>query len=303
VCFSANIPGIMGQYSIKELETLSGIKAHTIRIWEKRYSLIQPKRTDTNIRFYSDDDLKKIINVSVLNNHGIKISKIAGMPYDEINRKMLEVSASETHVSTYIDQLIISMVDMEEERFQKTLNTLVKKIGFERAITEAVYPFLEKIGVLWLTQNINPAQEHFISNLIRQKIIAAIDELPLPKDNAPKILLFLPEHELHELGLLFYCYIVKQANYKVYYLGQNVPEKDLDSIIEIHRPEIIVTSITNPMPNGALPYITQLSNKFPRHRILVSGIQLANVSAKALKNVTLFSNALKFKELISNTSH
>lgn len=289
----------MGQYSIKELEKLSGIKAHTIRIWEKRYTLIHPKRTATNIRFYSDEDLVKIINVSVLNNHGIKISKIAGMPYDEINRKMLEVTASETQVSSYIDQLVIAMVDLEEDRFQKTLHTLVKKIGFERAITEAVYPFLEKIGVLWLTQNISPAQEHFISNLIRQKLITAIDALPLAPDHAPKILLFLPEHELHELGLLFYCYIVKQANFKVYYLGQNVPDNDLISIVATHRPETLVTSITNPMAGGPLPYITMLSKKFPKQRILVSGIQLATVSTKQLKNVTVFSNVLKFKELIT----
>lgn len=290
----------MGQYSIKELEKLSGIKAHTIRIWEKRYNLIHPKRTATNIRFYSDDDLKKIINVSVLNNHGIKISKIAGMPSDEINRKILEVTASDVHVSSYIDQLIIAMVDMEEDRFQKTLNTLVEKVGFERAITEAVYPFLEKIGVLWLTQNISPAQEHFISNLIRQKIIVAIDKLPLPTDNAKKILLFLPEQELHELGLLFYCYLVKQANFKVYYLGQSVPDNDLGSIVEIHQPETLVTSITTPMSGGALPYLTMLSKKFPKQRILVSGTQLASVSAKQFKNVTIFSNALKFKELITS---
>jgi DNA-binding transcriptional MerR regulator len=165
----------MGKYSIKELEQLSGIKAHTIRIWEKRHKLIEPQRTDTNIRFYSDEDLKKIINVSLLNNNGVKISKIAGMSFEDMTKKILEMSESKSEATVFIDQLVIAMVDMEEDRFEKILSTLILRFGFERSVIEVIYPFLEKIGVLWQTKNINPAQEHFISNLIRQKIIVAID--------------------------------------------------------------------------------------------------------------------------------
>jgi DNA-binding transcriptional MerR regulator len=288
----------VGTYSIKELEKLSGIKAHTIRIWEKRYNIIEPARTTTNIRFYSDEDLKKIINVSMLNNHGVKISKIAGMTYEDIRRKILDLASSETSASVYIDQLVVAMVDLEEDYFEKTLATLVKKFGFERTVTEAIYPFLEKIGILWQTKNITPAQEHFISNLIRQKIIAAIDALPLAVDSKKKILLYLPERELHEIGLLFHYFIVKNAGFKVYYLGQNVPQDDLVNIVATHSPHILVTSITNPMSGGVSGYLTQLSRLFPKQQILVSGIQASELTANPLPNVISFSNALRFKELI-----
>ena len=165
----------MGQYSIKELEQLSGIKAHTIRIWEKRHKIIEPSRTATNIRYYSDLDLKKIINVSLLNTYGIKISKIADMSLDDVNKKVLEISELQNDKGVHIDQMVIAMIDMEEELFEKILNNLILRFGFEKTITEIIYPFLEKIGILWQTQNITPAHEHFISNLIRQKIIVAIE--------------------------------------------------------------------------------------------------------------------------------
>lgn len=149
----------MGRYAIKELEKLSGIKAHTIRMWEKRYRIIHPARTSTNIRYYSDEDLKKIINVSLLNNYGLKISKIAAMSPAEINQKVLEITATQTSVPTHIDQLVIAMIDLKEDLFEKTLQMLVRKFGFERTMLEIVYPFLEKIGILWQTKNITPAPE------------------------------------------------------------------------------------------------------------------------------------------------
>ncbi len=288
----------MGRYSIKELEKLTGIKAHTIRIWEKRHLIIQPQRTATNIRFYSDEDLKKIINVSMLNNHGVKISRIASMSFDEISKKIMDMTSTQTDASGYIEQLVIAMVDLEEERFEKILTVLVKRFGFERTITEAIYPFLEKIGVLWQTKNITPAQEHFISNLIRQKIIAAIDGLPLPSKSSKKVLLFLPENELHELGLLFNYYLVKEAGHKAFYLGQNVPHEDLISTVSTHNPDILVTSVTIPMANGVTRYVSQLSKQFPNQLILVSGVQVSDRPAKQPANLKFFNNALKFKELI-----
>lgn len=288
----------MGRYSIKELEKLSGIKAHTIRIWEKRHRIIEPQRTATNIRFYSDEDLKKIINVSMLNNHGVKISRIASMSFDEISKKIMDMTSTQTDASVYIEQLVVAMVDLDEERFEKILSALVKRFGFERTITEAIYPFLEKIGVLWQTKNITPAQEHFISNLIRQKIIAAIDGLPLASKSAKKVLLFLPEHELHEIGLLFNYYLVKQAGHKAFYLGQNVPQEDLVSIVAIHNPDILVTSVISPMISGVTRYINQLSKQFPNQLILVSGIQVSDLPAKPLANLKAFNNVLRFKELI-----
>jgi DNA-binding transcriptional MerR regulator len=281
----------MGKYSIKELEQLSGIKAHTIRIWEKRYQIISPSRTDTNIRFYSDDDLKKIINVSLLNNNGLKISKIADMPLDEMNRRVLAMSETQSDTAIHIDQLVIAMIDMEEESFEKILNTLILRYGFEKSLTEIVYPFLEKIGILWQTQNITPAHEHFISNLIRQKIIVAIDGLHIPPKSSKKVLLFLPENEMHEIGLLFYHYVTRKAGYRTYYLGQSVPHSDLVKVVAVHKPDILITNITSNLNQAIDQYLKKLSADFPTVNILAAGMQLHRYQHARVHNVQTFVTA------------
>ena len=289
----------MGQYSIKELERLSGIKAHTIRIWEKRHNIIQPLRTDTNIRLYSDDDLKKIINVSVLNTQGIKISKIAEMSFDEINRAILDMSEIKKDASVYIDQLVVSMVDMDEERFEKTLKSVIQQIGFESTVTDVLYPFLEKIGILWQVKKINPAQEHFISNLIRQKIIASIAALPIPIKKSKKAMLFLPEGELHEIGLLFFHYIVRKKGFKTFYLGQSVPHEDLKAVYDVHQPEILIASfISSPSSQQLEKYIKLLSQDFSKATILASGLMLRNTAFIIPKNVRTFYKATELSALI-----
>ena len=290
----------MGKYSIKELEQLSGIRAHTIRIWEKRHNLVMPKRSQTNIRFYSDDDLKKIINVSLLNNHGVKISKIAGLSMDEINKKVSELSESKNTAEIYVEQLILAMIDMEEERFQEILGSLSLKFGFERMVLEIVYPFLEKIGVLWLTNNITPAQEHFISNLIRNKLIVATDSLPLPSKGARSVVLYLPENELHEIGLLFYCYLCKKAGLRTYYLGQTVPYLSLKSVCEAHPPDFIVSSFTSqPAAHAVEGYVNKLATDFPTVTLLLTGQALKKTTLKPPTNVHFFADALAIKGLIS----
>lgn len=262
----------MGSYSIKELETLSGIKAHTIRIWEKRHQLITPKRTETNIRYYSDEDLKKIINVSLLNNHGVKISKIAGMTDHEIQSEVFHLTESRSETDLSIDQLVLAMIDMEEEQFEKMLSHLIVKFGFEKTITDIVYPFLEKIGVLWQTGNINPAQEHFMSNLIRQKFFVAIDSLPFPPADAPRVVLFLPENELHEIALLFYNYLLKSMGFKTFYLGQHMPFADLKKVCETHRPQYIVTCLTiSSKPSRTAAYVQSVLDEVPNSTLLASG--------------------------------
>lgn len=288
----------MGKYSIKELEQLSGIKAHTIRIWEKRHKIITPSRTSTNIRYYSDDDLKKIINVSLLNNSGIKISKIADMTLEDMYSRVMEISELKNDAAIHIDQLVVAMIDMEEEAFEKTLSNLILRHGFEKTITEIVYPFLEKIGILWQTQNITPAQEHFITNLIRQKMIVAIDGLPIPPKTSRKVLLFLPEGELHELGLLFYHFLVRKAGYRTYYLGQNVPHKDLISVFLKHSPDLLVTSITSSPSLPIEKYLQQLQKDFPSVPILTSGYQVQRFKGIDTGTLRVFSTALELKQLL-----
>jgi DNA-binding transcriptional MerR regulator len=288
----------MGQYSIKELEQLSGIKAHTIRIWEKRHKIIEPSRTATNIRYYSDLDLKKIINVSLLNTYGIKISKIADMSMDDVNKKVLEISELQNDKGVHIDQMVIAMIDMEEELFEKILNNLILRFGFEKTITEIIYPFLEKIGILWQTQNITPAHEHFISNLIRQKIIVAIDGLPIPPKTSKKILLFLPEGEMHELGLLFYHFLIRKSGYRTYYLGQNVPHEDLISVYKVHQPDFMLTSITSTLIIPIEKYLEQLANDFGQTKILASGYQVQKFEGCKKANIQTFSTALELSKFI-----
>ena len=287
----------MSHYSIKELEKLSGIKAHTIRIWEKRYRVISPQRTATNIRFYSDDDLKKIINMSLLNNNGVKISKIADLSSADLSKRVSELSEVNTTADVHIDQLIVAMIDLEEETFEKVLGDIIARFGFERTITTIVYPFLEKIGILWQTGNISPAQEHFISNLIRQKIIVAIDSLPLASKSQTRALLFLPDQELHELGLLFFHYIVKKEGFRTYYLGQMVPYKDVVALCKSHSPAILITAITT-TPDAPLVerYLNKLCNDHPTCTILVSGRPLKKMALKIPSNLHLFSTTLELKE-------
>lgn len=292
----ANLTYYMGIYSIKELEKLSGIKAHTIRIWEKRYGIVQPQRTTTNIRFYSDEDLKKIINVSLLNGSGIKISVIADMTDDQLLSKVIELSERNHQKEVHIDRLVTAMIDLSEDSFEQELTLLEKKFGFESTMTELVYPFLEKIGVLWQTGNITPAHEHFISNLIRQKVIVGIAALPLPKNATKRVVLFLPEHELHEIGLLFYHYVARKYGCMTYYLGQSVPHEDLKKVYEIHRPQFMITIFTSvPAPQSLNLYLSQLAEDFPMCKLLVSGMRLRMSSFHCPSNVAVFHSVEELK--------
>lgn len=289
----------MGKYTIKEMERLSGIKTATIRVWEKRHKLIDPGRTDTNIRSYSDEDLKKIINISLLKNHGIKISTIANLNHEDICKKVSELSEGNTEFTVYIDQLVIAMIGLQEDVFESLMLKLSSQFGFEKTITKIIYPFLEKIGVLWQTGNINPAQEHFISNLIRQKMFVAIDGLPSADKDAPCAMLFLPEGELHEIGLLFFHYITKKEGFRTFYLGQSVPYNDLKEVYAIHNPQVLITSLTSlPGPQEMQAYLRGLSADFPECRILASGAAIRKIAVKIPSNFRIFDNALKLKEML-----
>jgi DNA-binding transcriptional MerR regulator len=232
-------------YSISDLEQLSGIKAHTIRIWEKRYGIISPGRTTTNIRYYSNDDLKKLLNISLLNQHGFRISDISDMSENELAEKVSSISLTQSDDAQ--ERLMVSLLDMDELLFSKIVERLIIRDGFEHCIIHGIFPFLARIGIMWQIGTINPAQEHFLSNLIRNKIIAATEQLSIPTSpDAEVVVLFLPEGELHEIGLLFYNYVFRKKGYKTIYLGQSVPYESLERIYDVTRPSIVVTAITSP---------------------------------------------------------
>lgn len=286
----------MAEYSIKELEDLSGIKAHTIRIWEKRYGIVLPRRTATNIRLYSDADLKKIISISLLNNQGMKISHIANLSPAELAGKMEAISETQAAPEVHIDRLVVAMVDLDEEQFESVINELIRRFGFEQTILEIIYPFLQKTGVLWLAGHITPIQEHFVSNLVRQKILVAIDKLPVARKSAPKIILFLPSGELHELGLLFSCYLVKKAGFRSYYMGQSVPIEDVQWFCRNQTPVAMVTSITSsPGPNSVQPFVFALCQESPDIQVLVSGPNLRKMAIQMPHNLHIMDNASQLK--------
>jgi len=277
----------VANYSIKDLEQLSGIKAHTLRIWEQRYDLINPKRTETNIRFYDQDDLKLVLNVSLLKDNGVKISKIAEMTREELNEAILNISEENTSFADQIYALTLCMIDLDEQGFEKIIGSSTLKYGFERTMMGLVIPFLSKIGVMWLTDSINPAQEHFISHLIRQKIMVAIDCEPAnTNSSAKKYMLFLPEGELHELILLFANYLIKSREGKVIYLGQTLPLDDLKMAYELYEPEYLITVLTGkPEGLGVTQYLENLSTIFPKSEILVSGRQVVGQDLELPENV------------------
>jgi MerR family transcriptional regulator, light-induced transcriptional regulator len=287
-------------YSIKDLEQLSGIKAHTLRIWEQRYNLLNPKRTDTNIRFYDDDDLKLILNVALLNDNGFKISKIASMASHEIRDEVIKLTERSLTHDDQIHALTICMIEMDEDRFDKILSTNIIKLGFEQTMLNIIYPFMSKIGVLWQTGAINPAQEHFISNLVRQKLIVAIDG-QISQGGGKKFLLFLPEGELHEISILFASYLIKSKGHKVIYLGQSTPNDDLLSVFKLHQPEYLLTVITtSPSSEYVQEYVNALSERFSSCQILVTGYQVIGQDLVFPENVKQMNYIRDIKELLED---
>ncbi len=263
----------MGVYTIRELENLSGIKAHTIRIWEKRFGLIAPMRTSTNIRTYCDSDLKQILNISILNRNGLKISKIARLSQDEIVQQINQLTHDVSNAESQIESLTVAMIDLDEYRFEQVLSRSIIQFGFQEAVTQVLYPFFVKIGVMWQTGAIRPAQEHFITSLVKQKFYAALDGLiSSEREGSPKFLFFLPEGELHEIGLLFSCYLTKKRGFRTLYLGQSVPLNDLPDLIRKSHVDYLVTAVITTFNSPDISALVQaLSTLFSDKTIFLSG--------------------------------
>ncbi|WP_299048468.1 MerR family transcriptional regulator [uncultured Polaribacter sp.] len=236
---------IKQDFTIKDLENISGIKAHTIRIWEKRYNLLQPKRTSTNIRYYSNDSVQKLLNIVLLNNNNFKISKIAKMSDEEMLLKSRELAFESAINDEAINSFKLSMFQFDKVLFNNTYNKLLHKKTFRDVFKDVFIPFLTHIGLLWQTDTLLPAHEHFISNLIAQKIQINTEKLQYSVSNSNKTyVLFLPENEIHELGLLYLNYeLVLRGNHTIY-LGQSLPLDNLDYFFKNGRDICFVTSMT-----------------------------------------------------------
>jgi DNA-binding transcriptional MerR regulator len=288
----------MATYTIRDLEKLSGIKAHTIRIWEKRYNIIAPTRTATNIRNYCDGELKKLLNISLLNRNGIKISKLARLSNEEINEKINQLIQRYSDTESLIKNLTIAMIELDQSKVEKILSRVIMQLGFEEAIIKILYPFLVNIGVMWQTGMINPAQEHFITNLFRKKLMVAIDALITTNNpNSKKFVLFLPEGEYHELGLLFFYYLVKKRGHQVIYLGQSVPFNDLIETKELKPANYLVTAFVSFIKGKDIfKYTERLAENFNEQIIYISGNQISNIQDKLPENIKIISSPAEFRD-------
>lgn len=288
----------MSNYSIKDLEQLSGIKAHTLRIWEQRYKIINPKRTDTNIRTYDDKDLKLVLNIALLKDHDYKISEIAKLSLEELSKEVLAISDKQLNYPDQIHALTIAMIDIDEDRFEKIMSTNILQFGFENTMINIIYPFLSRIGTLWITGSIGPAQEHFITNLIRQKIVVAIDgQIIKPTADSKKYILYTPEGEFHEMPLLFANFILRARNNKVIYLGQSMPFSELEFIYQHHKPDCLFTVITStPGQDDIQQYVNKLGDTFPDVKILLTGYQVIGQGLDLPKNTEVVSNVRQLME-------
>ena len=305
----------MKTYSIRDIERLTGIKAHTLRMWEQRYNLLVPHRTDTNIRYYDDHQLKQLLNVSLLLANGYKISKVSAFSEEELVEKVKETyrlnesSQSDLSSQIQINGLVMAMLDFDEVKFEKIFSTSILRRGVERTLIEIIFPFLNRMSIMWRIGEMDSGQEHFMYYLIRQKIIVAIDAIPIAPDDAEKFLLFLPEQEYRDIMILLYMYLLKTRDKRIINLGQDLSIQNLKSICEVTQPDVLMTFFTSPSSSiMAQQYMTQLSGMFPEKRILVSGYEdmlrhlKLPVNVKKLVNLKEFIQYLD-TEFISERSH
>ena len=288
----------MDSFTIKDLENLSGIKAHTIRIWEQRYQFLKPSRTGTNIRFYSNDELKKVLNIALLNKYGFKISHIDKMKEEEVREKILSLTQLQAQHERIIHELIQCMVDLDIDKLENIIDNYIRTKGIERSITQIIFPFMEKIGILWITNHINPAQEHLVSNIIRQKLIVGIESVSTTLKIDKTILLFLPEGEYHELGMLFMYYLLKSRGVSTIYLGANVPLNDVEYVINLKKPDYLYSHLTAVGHSFNFDkFIATITKKFTGTPIIISGLLTQSYERKIPQHITFkksFSEVMEF---------
>lgn len=292
---------VMAEYSIRDLENFTNIKAHTLRIWEQRYKLLTPKRTLSNIRYYSDKDLKKILNISLLYSNGWKISKIAQMQEHEITATAADLLLQgERKAADLVDVFVKEIIDFNEEEIIAQLHHLAQTVGIELLYRETLIPLLKRIGDLWQVEAITVSHEHFFSNILRDFFILETSKLPVAEKPGKKIVLFLHENEQHELSLLFYSYYLKKRNYTCTYLGQCVPLKDLRLLVEQVKPDYLLTSlITDITDQFLIEWFADLCSFFPAERILIGGYQVTQHKNSIPREILRINTSADIDRLLS----
>jgi len=288
---------IKTEFTIKDLENFSGIKAHTIRIWEKRYNILKPNRTDSNIRYYDINNLQKLLNVSLLNTNGLKISKIAELPDSKLNAAVRELVAKSGVDSQASNSLKLSMLNFDENLFNVTYNKLVAQTSLRDVFKNVFLPFLNEIGLLWQVNSITPAHEHFISNLIKQKIHINVERLQLssPTNFDKVFVLYLPMNEIHELGLMYLHFELLLHGYQSIYLGQSVPVANLNDVQKVYDNVCFVSYLTvEPSRMSVSEYVETVRNTVlseSDNELWLLGRKLSEIEDKsAFENVKLFDS-------------
>jgi len=293
---------IKSTFSIKNLENLSGIKAHTLRIWEKRYNLLEPERTDTNIRRYSLDSLKRLLNVTLLYNHGFKISKIASLNEEEIPELVRSIALKSNSEQVAINAFKLSMINFNYDLFDTNYNEILQHHDFQYVFLNVFMPLMRELGILWQTGAISPSHEHFITNLIKQKIHLQTELLQRKKPKRgehPLFVIFLPENEIHELGVLYLNYLILNSGFRTIFLGQSLQTSSLETLYSYNTKFYFVTYLTvEPNKDEIMPFISQFHENLLKDRdskLLIFGPQQIEIDTDKLPGqVELFRSVESF---------
>ncbi len=290
----------MNSFTIKDIENITGIKAHTIRVWDQRYNFLKPQRSDTNIRHYSNNELITVLNIALLNKNGFKISHIDKMSEADVKAKIFALTQAQAQQERTVNELIEHMIDLDVDKVEKILDNFISSKGIERTITQIIFPFLERIGILWLTNRINPAQEHLVTNIIRQKLILGIDGVKSPIQTNKSVLLFLPEGEHHELGLLFIYYLLKSRGIRVYYIGANAPLKDVEYLTQYKPPTFIYSHLTAVAHNFNFErFLFNAGVQLKNFNVIISGLLTQNYKKKVPANISFKKSLNEVMEYIA----
>ena len=294
---------IKSTFSIKDLENISGIKAHTLRIWEKRYNLLSPERTETNIRRYSLLSLQKLLNITLLYKRGYKISKIAVIDEAELHSVVREVTLKSNSEHIAINAIKLAMINFDITLFDATFDKILTKNDFTFVYVNVFVPLLNELGILWQTKAISPSHEHFVTNLIKQKIHLNTEKAQkelTPKDNGKVFVLYLPENEVHELSILFLNYYVLIHGFKTIFLGQSIPTESLKNILSLNNKLVFATHLTvEPNKNDIERYLSifyDLILKNSSAELAILGPLQLNINLSTLPNkIHLFNSVLSFQ--------
>ena len=293
---------IKSTFSIKNLENLSGIKAHTLRIWEKRYNLLEPERTDTNIRRYSLDSLKRLLNVTLLYNHGFKISKIASLNEEEIPELVRSIALKSNSEQVAINAFKLAMINFDYDLFDTNYNEILQHHDFQYVFLNVFMPLMRELGILWQTGAISPSHEHFITNLIKQKIHLQTETLQRKKSQRtdhPIFVIFLPENEIHELGVLYLNYLILNNGYRTIFLGQSLQTSSLETLYSYNSKFYFVSYLTvEPNKEEIMTFLTNFHQNLLEDRdskLLLFGPQQIEIDTDKLPGqIELFRSVESF---------